>query len=506
MSSRGGGARLMLGFRGREPDETFVRVLRESGARAAILFARNLVDARQTRELVAAIRGLVSWPLLIAIDQEGGAVVRLRRGITVFPGNMALAASGRVDLAARQGQESGRQLAALGIDLNLAPVVDLQTNPRNPGIGIRSFGDDPERALALARALIAGHREAGVACCLKHFPGKGAASVDAHYELPVLDRSLEEFRVPHLWVFEQLISDAEVIMSTHLVVRGLDAHNPATLSRAVVSDLLRGELGFDGLTISDDLEMGAIARHRPVPEAALLAARAGHDLLPICHDPERQLEAARVLDEALREGELDQGAHEASLERIEGLAARSRPGPLRDPRPGDALAREIAAGSVHLFGDKRGLLPLGTAEDLLILVPCPAEALGVEEQEDWAGSIRGCFRSEFPSAELLDFATDLGPQESSILLDRALEHERVLLLSWNAGREQGMRFLLEAACRTLAGRLIVAHLRNPFDQALVDPEVTALTAFGYRVVQLHALAAVLRGKNRPSGQLPASVT
>src|SRR5262245_28542106 len=149
-----GGARLMFGFQGTRPGSELADLLLETGARGVILFARNIVDADQTRALIEEIRGLVPWPLVLAVDQEGGAVVRVARGATVFPGNMALGAADSEELAERQGLESGRQLAAMGFDLNLAPVVDLQTNPANPGIGIRSLGAELDRAAPLAEALV----------------------------------------------------------------------------------------------------------------------------------------------------------------------------------------------------------------------------------------------------------------------------------------------------------------------------------------------------------------
>jgi beta-N-acetylhexosaminidase len=203
----------MIGFHGTRPSDALKRVLHETGARSVILFARNIENAAQCRELIDGIRAMVDWPLLVAVDQEGGAVVRVLEGATVFPGNMALGAANDVELARAQGRESGAQLAAMGFDLNLAPVVDLQTNPANPGIGIRSLGAQRDRAVALARALVQGHAEHGVASCLKHFPGKGAASVDAHIDLPVLEMPRSEFEEPHLRAFVELF-DAEDSLSS----------------------------------------------------------------------------------------------------------------------------------------------------------------------------------------------------------------------------------------------------------------------------------------------------
>ncbi|MEZ6194953.1 MAG: glycoside hydrolase family 3 N-terminal domain-containing protein [Planctomycetota bacterium] len=506
------GRRLMIGFEGLDPEPVLAPVLRETGAGSVILFARNLVDAAQARDLVTRIRSLVDWPLLLAVDQEGGPVVRLTEGATVFPGNMALGAADDAELALRQGRVSGAELAAIGFDLNLAPVVDLQTNPVNPGIGIRSFGDDPSRGAALATALVRGHAEAGVATCLKHFPGLGAAAVDPHVDLPVLDASLEDLRVPHLEVFSRVFAETGdlpvTVMTTHLLARGLDAERPATLSRRVVDGLLRRELGFGGLVVSDCLEMGAIVKHGGVPEAAVGAAVAGHDLLPVCHTAERQRGAARALTAALAEGRLDREEHEAALARILALNERSRPDPgTTAAEDGAGLAREISRRAVHLFADPGGLLPLAADAAVLVIAVRPRLLVGIEEdaRRDPRAPIAGAFGAAgLRRTEVL--ACDPADADArAAAVSRARVHPGpVVLLGWDARGDADAANLLAALVAACAPRLIAAHLRNPFDQALVPAEVTALATFGFHRAQLEALAAVLAGAVEARGRMPAA--
>ncbi len=503
-----GGARLMVGFDGTEATESLRELLLETGALSVIVFTRNLVDASQAKELISGIRSLVPWPLLIAIDQEGGCVVRLTKGVTVFPGNMALGAAGDPELALEQGRVSGRQLSAIGIDLNLAPVVDLQTNPRNPGIGIRSFGSHREAAYALARAYIDGHLQEGVACCLKHFPGKGPASVDAHIDLPVLELPIEEFRDPHIEIFKDLCEGREdiALMSTHIVVKGLDSKSPATFSRAVMHGLLREELGFRGLSIADDLEMGAITNYHPVPEAALRAAEVGHDLVPICHSSEAQRAAAKALDRGLKEGSLDHKEHRAACARIARFSARALGGPLVDPAEGNRLAGDLAQKAVHLFADSRGLLPIPEDASLLVLATEPFSVVGVEEEaeQDFGGMLRRVMAAPRKgSTEIRTFGAELEEEQIGALLQGAQGFDRVVLMSWNALGIPAQRFLLEELSRNLADRLIVVHSRNPFDQVFVPEGVTSLTAFGYRINQFEAIAKVLRGQAKAKAPFPA---
>jgi beta-N-acetylhexosaminidase len=500
----------MIGFHGTRPSDALKRVLHETGARSVILFARNIENAAQCRELIDGIRAMVDWPLLVAVDQEGGAVVRVLEGATVFPGNMALGAANDVELARAQGRESGAQLAAMGFDLNLAPVVDLQTNPANPGIGIRSLGAQRDRAVALARALVQGHAEHGVASCLKHFPGKGAASVDAHIDLPVLEMPRSEFEEPHLRAFVELFDaeDSLSLMTTHMLVEGLDPELPATLSRAVVSELLRKELGFDGLVIADDMEMGAIVKHHGVPGAVLRAAQAGHDLIPICHTAEWQVEAAQHLDAALASGELDRELHLRSLERIDARVIPSRPeGPI-DPAAGDAVATEIAQKSVHCFGDPGHRIPLARDGELLVLSVLPHAVVGVEEdaERDWPGLLRQFFaeRREGP-VRVECFEADPGDAEQERLCGMAADASLCLLLTWNARASAGQAALIQRLGRDFAEQLVVAHLRNPFDQLYVPKSVTALTPFGYHIAHLEALADSLCGVRPAHGLLPAPI-
>jgi beta-N-acetylhexosaminidase len=503
-----GGARLMIGFAGTRVSDALRRALHETEARGVILFARNIEDAAQCADLVAQIRALAPWPLVVAIDQEGGPVVRVRRGATVFPGNMALGSAGCAELALRQGQESGRQLAALGIDLNLAPVVDLQTNPANPGIGIRSLGADLERAEPLAAALVEGHLRAGVHSCLKHFPGKGAAAVDAHLELPVLEHTLEQFRRPHLEIFERLFArfPTTATMTTHMVVRGLDPDAPATLSAHVVRRLLRGSLRFGGAVLTDDLEMGAIVKNWGIAEAAVAAAAAGHDLILVCHEAERQREAAGALTAALRDGRLHGDEHSQSLARITSLCegARAR-GPI-DPASGDAVAVEIAERAVHLFGDSRRLLPLSAGVPTAVVAYRPTSVVGVEETA--AGAFAPVLERVFADAGLAPVqvtALELTAAIDPAQLEAAGRCERVVFFGWEARGQAAVRQTLEALIARYRERLIVVHLRNPFDQALVPDDVTALTPFGYHTAQLRAVTGVLAGKLFARGGLPAPI-
>lgn len=505
----GGGARLMVGFEGQTVGDDVVRLIEEIGARSVILFARNIASAAQARDLIGELRSRVSWPLLVAVDQEGGAVVRVTRGATVFPGAMAIAAADDADLAETAGFESGRQLRGIGFDMNLAPVVDLQTNPANPGIGIRSFGADIDRAERMIRAWIRGHSASQIGSCLKHFPGKGAASVDAHVDLPRLEQTLEEFYSPHIEIFERVLRDCPdvAVMTTHLVLSAFDADRPATFSQKLIREILRGRLGFAGLLISDDLEMGAITKYGDVGHAAFLAAQAGHDLIPICHSAERQRAAAKRIDLALSRGEIDPAAHRQSLARIDAGAARNERSQLVDSTEGDLVARRIAVHAIHTFGDRHGLLPIRRLHRIVLFAAKPHSVVGVEEEmaKDMRALWSRLLEERALPARIIEFDGTMSSEAAKGLLALASSADRIIMTTWNARGSDNARQVLELAIDAYRDRLVVCHLRNPFDQALCPDDVTSLTSFGYRIVQLEALLDVLTGRFPSSGCLPAPI-
>jgi beta-N-acetylhexosaminidase len=261
-----------------------------------ILFGRNLDSAARTTVLLRELRRLVPHPLLCALDQEGGRVSRLESWIGTTPTAERLARQGEQTLL-RFGRATARGLHSLGFNLDFAPVVDLCTPGTTNGIGDRSFGTDPERTSLLAGAFLDGLQGEGVAGCLKHFPGLGPTSVDSHEQLPTAERDADGLRRLDLVPYRRLGARAASVMVGHGHYPGLDASPgiPATLSSTIVNGLLREEIGYHGLVVSDDLEMGAVAPLDQDGSAAVRAIRAGCDLLLYCASLERAERAAAAL-------------------------------------------------------------------------------------------------------------------------------------------------------------------------------------------------------------------
>jgi beta-N-acetylhexosaminidase len=295
------GQLLSVGFEGRAvPDDLRARIA-ASEVGGVMLFRPNIESAGQVAALVGALRAAApaDAPLLVSIDQEGGLVQRLRNIATDWPPMLAVGGAGDPARSQQVGRALGEELAALGIGWDFAPVLDVHTNAANPVIGNRSFGVTPQAVTAHALAFWRGLRAAGVVGCGKHFPGHGDTRTDSHLELPVVDHAPERLRAVELAPFAAAAAAGmEAFMTAHVLFPALDPDRPATLSRRILTDVLRGELGFRGVIVSDDLGMKAVADRYPIEELAVGSIEAGADHLLIREPAARQVAAHEALVKA----------------------------------------------------------------------------------------------------------------------------------------------------------------------------------------------------------------
>jgi beta-N-acetylhexosaminidase len=321
----------MVGLEGSDLSFAQARRLRETGAGGVILFGHNLVEPAQTIELLRKVRAALPHPPLLAIDQEGGRVSRLEPWIGPTPPAERWCKAG-VHALTDYGIATGEMLAGLGFNLDFAPVVDLSPPDATNGIGDRSFSVDPAETVAAARAFMNGLQSTGVAACLKHFPGLGDTAVDSHVELPHVSRSERELDETDLEPYRRLAGRAACVMVGHAHYPALhgDEPLPGTCSPEIVRGWLRGRVGFDGLAVSDDMEMGAIAPRDQDGQAAFEAMSAGLDLLLYCHDLGKAESAiARLEVEGHRNGAVAARVREAAS-RVD-VISRLWPAPEADP-------------------------------------------------------------------------------------------------------------------------------------------------------------------------------
>ena len=298
---RRAGQRLVVGFYGEAVTDDVRALVREIQPAGFILFARNVVEPAQVLELNRELTSLidVSRPPILSVDQEGGRVQRIREPATRWPpmrhvGNAS--AEGQPDLTAEVSRVLALELRAMGFNLNFAPVADVDSNPNNPVIGDRSFGRDPKQVAREMTAFIRAHQAAGIVACAKHFPGHGDTSVDSHLDLPIVEREEPDLRQTELVPFRASVAaGVGSVMTAHVVYPAWDPDNPATMSPAIQRDILRGELGFNGLLFSDDLDMKAVRGRYDIEEQLSRSTEATVDVFLCCNTIDLQWEAYQAL-------------------------------------------------------------------------------------------------------------------------------------------------------------------------------------------------------------------
>lgn len=350
-------ATLLPGFVGTTLPDWLERRLRD-GLGGVCVFGPNIVSADQLRALTDAIYA-ANPDAIVAIDEEGGDVTRLHYATgSPYPGNAVLGRLGDAERTERVARRVGAELRAAGVNLDFAPDVDINSNPDNPVIGVRSFGVSPAVVAEQGAAWVRGLQSAGVAACAKHFPGHGDTAQDSHLALPVVDLSAAELRERELVPFRAAVeAGVRSVMTSHILLPQLDAALPATFSHPIVEGLLRGELGFDGLVVTDALDMLGASGERGIPEAAVLALAAGCDLLCLgTENTDEQLTAiVEAVAEAIASGRLSAERVEEAAGRVVGLAGelRAEPVPVREdaePSSGTtAIDPEAAAAVVPAF-------------------------------------------------------------------------------------------------------------------------------------------------------------
>ena len=492
------GERLVIGISGTTITPEIVRQFQELHAGGLILYRRNFDSPQQIKKLIADLEEALGRRLLVTADHEGGRVIMFRDGITVFPDNLAVGTTGNIDYARQQGEIEAKELRRLGLDVNLGPVLDVLTEAYSPNIGIRSYGQDWRLVAQMGAARIAAMQQGGLSACAKHFPGKGHAPVDAHLGLPVINSTWQEMEAVHLKPFVQAIeTGVDLVMSSHPYYPKLDPYPKmiATFSRRIIYNYLRRELGFQGVITSDDLEMGAVKALCPIGEAGILAAKAGHDLLLVCHTPQAQKEVYKKLLEAYRSKNLPLQELEESAERIKKLKLKrtQRFGegePGAEPA-GAALAAKICRESVQVLQDKRKLIPLKTGGKSIGVIFPQFSRLDARVMIERAVLDEKEFvRSEFqkfgitPEVHLVAFEPTEAEIEEAVNL--ATNSDLTILFCFDAHLYPANKKLLDAIQAAAKG-LVVDLLRDPYDAEFLRAGVAGLTDFGWRACQIKAV-------------------
>lgn len=512
-----------VGFPGTTPTPEILDLIRRRHVGGVILFSRNFRSAPQALELTSALQAAAREaghpaPLLVMTDQENGLVRRLGRDSTIFPGNMALGAAGSESLTREVAAASGRELAAQGINMNLAPVVDVNNNPANPVIGVRSFGEDPHLVARLGIAAMRGYHAGGVIAALKHFPGHGDTATDSHLALPVIPASRERLDRLELVPFVRGIeAGAACVLVAHVALPALmpaDAILPASLSPAVVRDLLRQRLGFDGVVLTDCLEMDAVSQGVGVAAGAVHALHAGNDLVLISHRIDRQLAGLDAALDAVRSGALPiERIHESagrilrlkrrhlswdSLPTATGLALIGDPASRR-------LAAEAYAASTTLVRDRDSQLPLRLDPDAHLLVVAATGSITQAADVAFdANALLASVRRYHGHAAGIRLTPEAPDEGIAAAAEAARRAEAVLLVTVNAHLDDAVRL---AATRVAAAarRVVGIAACNPYDAATFPGVGAYLATYDYSPPALDAAIDVVFGAAPARGRLPVSL-
>lgn len=314
------GQLFIVGLEGYSLDDNSLEMIEKHHVGGFILFKRNIKDVEQLVALTNALKAANSnnkIPLFISVDEEGGIVSRMPEEIKKLPSSGSLGRLGNEGLSYEVGKILGYQLKLFGFNMNFAPILDINSNPQNPVIGERAFGADKELVSKLGIQTMKGIQSQGVISVVKHFPGHGDTSVDSHVGLPRVDHGLDRLREFELVPFTRAIENgADAVMVAHILFPQIDSDNPSTLSRAIITDILKGEMGFEGLVITDDMTMGAIMENYSIGDAVVKSILAGSDLILVCHGYENELEAIAAIKQAVEEGKISEDRIDESLYKI----------------------------------------------------------------------------------------------------------------------------------------------------------------------------------------------
>lgn len=501
------GQRLVAGIKGTTAGKELREFVQRTKIGNYILFRENIINRVQVTNLCASIQQIVKeetgFDAFITIDQEGGRVTRLSDDCVNMPGQMALAAIGDKEVVFEAGKLTGQQLRKLGINFNLAPVVDINSNPKNPVIGVRSFGDCPEMVANYAVEMMQGLQQGGVLTAAKHFPGHGDTSEDSHLTLPKVAKKIEEVYACELVPYQALIkAGVDAIMMTHILYPALETEEiPATMSRKIVTDLLKSQLKFHGLILSDCMEMNAIKEYYGTVNGVLQAVKAGVDLVLISHTTNLMVEASDRLTQALAQGELSMEEMDASVHKI--LLYKNKVVTMQAPefsyQKAKIMAKRLVKESITLVQMPTQTLP-SISRNSVFLGCCPFLTTKASDHLESGFHFADDLARKF-SAKSVHTSKDPIQSEIDAYVLEVKQADLLILGTYNGHLYSGQKKLLRALA-SLHKPMIVVALGNPYDLMKLPKGVYGIAAYEYSKTSLEALLEVLKGEKSPKAVLP----
>lgn len=497
------GQLILPGFHSTTYDEQIRTLIEDYHVGNVILFTRNFEDAKQVRELTKKIHEEVYKHTghipFIAIDQEGGLVTRMMKDVTFAPGPMSASAS-IDDATYYTGKMLAEDMIRLGMNFNLAPSLDVNNNPNNPVINVRSYSDDPKVVAKLGKRFIEGSLEFGVLACAKHFPGHGDCEVDSHLGLPTINYDLDRIHQIEMHPFKENIN-VPAIMSAHIMFPAYDSV-PATLSRKILTNVLREELGFKGLILTDCLEMKAIADMYGTAQGACMAVLAGADICDISHTLEYQVKALQLLEEAVKDGRLTVEELDAKVERILRFKELTLPylekyfynKEMKFSEENNKLAQTIVDNSLtHIKGNNAKL-----TDRTLVIAPVAMARTIIEDEFD-DRNLAKVLRKEFSNLDVRELVnTDEFKNEIVSSLDN---YDNVILFSYNAAVSPKQVEFINAVLEKKEETTVIS-LKGPMDYHKYNNLNNYLCLYEYTPNSIRTVVKYLKNELLPNGKLP----
>ncbi|MDZ5473703.1 beta-N-acetylhexosaminidase [Bacillus sp. 31A1R] len=520
------GQLMVFGFKGKTASPEIKKLIRDHHVGGIILFGRNIGTPEEVLALTTELQREAKKaghekPLLICLDQENGVVRRLGEGTTVFPGAMLLGATKSPENAYAISAATAKELKALGLNWNLAPVVDVNNNPENPVIGVRSFGESPEQVSLFGQNAMQGMQDVGVITTLKHFPGHGDTNVDSHLDLPVITHEMDRLEEIELKPFKDCIDKgADVIMTAHVYFPAIeDRENvPATLSHKVINGLLREKLGFNGVVTTDCMEMNAIADNIGTAQGGVEAIKAGVDLIMVSHLHTRHFETINEILKAVNRGEIDEKTIDAAYGRVMKLKEKylswediQLEGELEVSETVGCKQHEFEAAEVYRQGvtivkNEKELIPLSLDKEERILVVYPENNLimQVEDRRYSSFSLEESIREFHEHTDVMKFSNPPTEEEVTHILEAAKHYSTVIVGTLTAlpGSQQ---VRLVEVLNKLTKNLIVIATRSPYDLTYFPGISTYICTYEFTYPALRTAASAIFGKKKVSGELPVTI-
>lgn len=503
------GQRMVVGFDGTELNEDIIDLVSKYKIGNIILFKHNITSNNQLKKLCKDLQDLVrlhtGYDPFITIDQEGGMITRLGEDAVNVPGAMAIAATKKIENAALAGRLTGEQLSDVGVNFNLAPTVDVNSNKDNPVIGVRSYGDNPIVAAEYAEAMTRGLLEGGVYACAKHFPGHGDTNVDSHIGLPTINKTLEELAQCEMIPFQRVIkAGIPAIMTTHILFPKIEEEGiPATMSYKIITGLLKEQLGYQGLVVSDCMEMSAIKKYYGTVYGCIRGIKAGVDLIFISHTASVAREVSDALCKALLEGELSIEDIEDSVKKIieykERLQENKKSGDF-DVKKGKEIAFDLLKQSITPVNRKTESFSLGSNP---LFIGAPAfRATNVSNQEEPLQF--ALYMEEVLGGRGIVISPNPDGEEIEQIAGEVKDATSIVVGTYNGHLYKGQLELIKEL--SIRHPLVLAiALRNPYDLSELPKEVYSIAAYEYTVNSFNAIIELLEHKFEPAGVLPVEL-